>query len=132
MAGQNLCILPASCLCAELPELDLAVAAASNESSCSASLVSTGADNLAGSDSRRPRDAVDARAASLEDLVCPVGVLELEDRDVAVRGSACEEAAGLVRRPGDVVDGCGVERDVVDLLPGAALLAPDDDLAVVR
>ncbi len=37
-----------------------------------------------------------------------------------------------MRRPGDVVDGCGVERDVVDLLPGATLFAPNEDLAIVR
>lgn len=36
-----------------------------------------------------------------------------------------------MRRPGDVVDGRGVECDIVDLLPGAVLFAPDEDLAVV-
>jgi hypothetical protein len=36
-----------------------------------------------------------------------------------------------MRCPGDVVDRCSVERNVVDLLPGTALFAPDEDLAVV-
>lgn len=125
-------MLPASRLCAELPKLDLAIAAASDESSRSTGLVSASTDDLARCNSRGPRNAVDARAASLEDLVCPVVVFELEDRNVAVRGSASEETAGLMRRPGDVVYGGGVERDIVDLLPGAALLAPYEDLAVIR
>jgi hypothetical protein len=37
-----------------------------------------------------------------------------------------------VGRPGDNVDRGRVQRDFVDLLPGRRLLAPDDDLAVVR
>jgi hypothetical protein len=131
VARQNLCVLPASCLCAELPKLDLAVAATGDESACGAGLVSTCTDNLARCNSRCPRNTVYARAASLEDLVRPVIVLELENRNVAVRGSASEEAAGLVGSPSDVVDRSGVERNIVDLLPGAALFAPNEDLAVV-
>lgn len=64
--------------------------------------------------------------------MCPGIVLELKYRDVAVRGSTSEEAASFVWRPGDDVDRGGVEGDFVDLLPGRRLLAPDDDLAVVR
>lgn len=63
--------------------------------------------------------------------MCPSVILEFEDRNVAVGGSASEEATGLVRRPGDMVNGRGVERNFVDLLPGAGLFAPDEDLAVV-
>jgi hypothetical protein len=37
-----------------------------------------------------------------------------------------------VGRPGDNVDRGRVQSDFVDLLPGRRLLAPDDDLAVVR
>ena len=132
MARQNLCILPASCLCAELPKLDLAVAATGDKSACGAGLVFTCTDNLARCNSRCPRDTVYTRATSLEDLVCPIVVLELENRNVAVRGSASEEAAGLVGSPSDVVDRCGVERNIIDLLPGTALFAPDEDLAVIR
>lgn len=39
--------------------------------------------------------------------------------------------AGLWRRPGDQVDACCVEGEVVDALPLVVLLAPDKDLAVV-
>lgn len=35
-------------------------------------------------------------------------------------------------RPGDYVDGCGVQREIEDFGPGVALLAPDEDFAVVR
>lgn len=132
MARQDLCVLPAPCLPAELPKLDLAIATAGDESSCSASLVSASTDNLARRNGWCPRNAVHAGAAGLEDLVCPRIVLELQNRNISVRGSAREEAAGLVRRPGDVVDGGGVERDIVDLLPGARLFAPNEDLAIVR
>jgi hypothetical protein len=131
VARQDLCVLPASCLRAELPKLDLAVAATGDESACGAGLVSTCTDNLARCNSRRPRNTVYTRAAGLEDLVCPVVVLELENRNVAVRGSASEEAAGLVGSPSDVINRSGVERNIVDLLPGAALFAPDEDFAVV-
>jgi hypothetical protein len=84
VAWQNLCVLPASCLRAELPKLDLAIAATSDESSGSASLITASTDDLTWCNSRCPRDAVNAGAASLEDLVCPGIVLELENGDIAV------------------------------------------------
>lgn len=34
-------------------------------------------------------------------------------------------------RPGHKVDGCRVQGDFVDFLPGGGLLAPDEDFAVV-
>ena len=68
----------------------------------------------------------------LEDLMCPVVVLEFEDRDVAVGRCASEQAACLVGRPCDEVDRGGVEGDLIYLLPAVGLLAPDEDLAVVR
>jgi hypothetical protein len=77
VARQNLCVLPASRFCAELPKLDLAVAATGDEPSCSTSLVSACTDDLAWCNSWCPRHTVYARAASLEDLVCPVVILEL-------------------------------------------------------
>ena len=62
-------------------------------------------------------------------------VLELEDGDVAVGGGAGEQAAGLVRGPGDDVDRGLVQGEVVDALPLGGLLGalflPDEDLAVV-
>lgn len=61
----------------------------------------------------------------------PIVVLELEDRDIAIGGGACQQAAGFMWGPGNEVYRCGVEGDVVDLLPRAVLLAPDEDLAVV-
>lgn len=90
MAGQDLCVLPAPCLRAELPQLDLAVAAAGNESSRGTSLVSAGTDNLARRNSWCPRNAIHTGAAGLEDLVCPGVVLEFENRNIAVGGSARE------------------------------------------
>jgi hypothetical protein len=132
VAGQDLCALPAPCLGAEVPQLDLAVAAACDKAPRRTGLVAARADDLAGRDSRGPRDAVHAAAAGLEDLVRPGVVLELEHRHVAVGGGAGEQAAGLVGRPGDDVDRGRVQGDFVDLLPGGRLLAPDDDLAVVR
>jgi hypothetical protein len=64
--------------------------------------------------------------------MCPGVVLELENRDIAVGGSACEEAARFVGCPCDKVYGSGVQGDFVYLLPAVGLFAPDDDLAVVR
>lgn len=64
--------------------------------------------------------------------MCPRIILELEHRDIAIRGSACEEATSFVWCPCDEVDGCGVEGYVVDFLPGAGLFAPDDDFPVIR
>lgn len=131
MSGQYLCVLPASLLLAKVPKLDLAVTAARHESSRSTALVSARADDLSWRNSRRPGYAVDAAAASLESLVCPGIVLEFEDRDVTVRGGACEEAARLMRCPGDEVYRCCVESDFINLLPGGRLFAPDEDLAVI-
>jgi hypothetical protein len=132
VSWQNLGILPAPSLLAELPQLDLAVAAASDKPPRSTGLVPARANDLSRRYSRCPRYTVHAAATCLEDLVCPVVVLELEYRDVAVGGGAGEEATGFVRCPGDKVDRRGVQGDVVDFLPGRGLFPPDKDLAVVR
>jgi hypothetical protein len=132
VARQDLRVLPAPSLNAELPELDLAVAATSNKSPRCARLVSARTDNLSRRNRGRPRDAVHTRAAGLEDLVRPGVVLELENRNVAVRGSAGKQTASLMWCPRDVVDRSSVQSNFVDLLPGRGLLAPDDNLAVVR
>ena len=125
-------VLPATALWAELPDLDLAVASASYKPSRSACLVSACADDLSGCDSGRPGYAVDATSMSLEELVCPVVVLKFEYRDVAVGRSASEKAARFVGCPGDEVDRGGVKGDLIYLLPAVGLLAPNEDLAVVR
>jgi hypothetical protein len=104
VAGQDLRALPAPCLDAEVPQFDLTVASACDESPRSTGLVATRADDLTWRNSRSPGHAVHAAAASLEDLVRPRIVLKLEYRNIAVRRSACEEAAGFVGRPGDDVD----------------------------
>ena len=67
----------------------------------------------------------------VEDLVVHGVVLELEDGDVAVGAGAGKQTAGFVGRPGDYVDGGGVQGEVEDAGPGVALLAPDEDFAVV-
>ena len=61
----------------------------------------------------------------------PVVVLELENRDVAIRGSAGEEATDFVGRPSDEVYTGVVESNFVDLLPLVRGFFPDEDLAVV-
>lgn len=63
------------------------------------------AHNAARGGSRRPADGVDTQTMSMmRDMVDGV-VLELQNRHVSVGGRAGEEAAGLVGRPGDDVDG---------------------------
>jgi len=57
--------------------------------------------------------------------------VEGDDGDGAVRGRGGEMAAWLWRRPGDEVDGCGVESEFVDALPLSVLFAPDEDATVV-
>jgi hypothetical protein len=63
--------------------------------------------------------------------VRPVVVLKLENRDVAIRGSAGEEAADFVGRPSDEVYAGVVESNFVDLLPLVRGFLPDEDLAVI-
>ena len=61
-------------------------------------------------------------------------VLEFENADIAVGGSACEETSGLMGGPSNDVDGSFVEGEIVNSLPGVvlgALLFPDEDFAVV-
>ena len=43
---------------------------------------------------------------SMEELMCPVVVLELEYRYIAVGRCASEEAAGFVGCPSNEIDGC--------------------------
>lgn len=122
-----------------IPNLDQIVAPTGNKAALLAGPRS-GANQAARRGGGRPADGVDAHAVGVEDLVCPAVVAELEDANVAVGRGAGQEAAALVRRPGDHVDGGCVEGEIEDLGPGAAagggrcvlvLLAPDEDLAIV-
>jgi hypothetical protein len=131
VSRQDLSGRPAASLSAEIPQLDLTIASTGNKASRGTRLVSACTDDLAWCNGWGPRNAVYATTTCLEDLVCPRIVFELEDRDVAVRRSTGEKAAGFMWRPGDDVDRGGVEGDFVDLLPCRRLLAPDDDFAVV-
>lgn len=78
---------------------------------------------------------------SMEDLMSPVVVTELEDADVAVRRRTGKETSTLMRSPCNHVHGRGVKGEIEDLCPSAAtsgrcrvlvLLTPDKYLAVVR
>lgn len=66
-----------------------------------------------------------------EDGVGEGVVLEGQNADVAVATRSCQVTAGLWRRPGDEVDGGGVEGEFVDALPLIVLFPPDQDAAVV-
>ena len=77
----------------------------------------------------------------MEGLVGPVVVAELQNAHMAVGGSTGKEAPALMRSPRYHVDRSGVEGEIEDLGPCAAtdgrsrilrLLAPDQDLAIVR
>lgn len=59
-------------------------------------------------------------------------VKELEDGYIAIGGGASKEAAGLMRSPGESVDGGGVKSNVVDALPLTwAVLTVDVNVACV-
>ena len=66
-----------------------------------------------------------------EYLVGECVVKEGDDGDVAVGGSCGKVASWLGGRPGDQVDRCGVVGELIDSLPLAVLLSPDEDSAVV-
>lgn len=76
----------------------------------------------------------------VEQLVRPAIVAEFKYADVAVGGGTGEQAATLVRSPGDAVDGGSVQGEIKNFCPGASggggggarsLLAPYEDFAVV-
>lgn len=66
-----------------------------------------------------------------KDFLVPAIILEFEDGDGTVGGSAREDAAAFVRGPGDDVYAGGVQGEVEDACPLRALFAPDEDFAVV-
>lgn len=76
----------------------------------------------------------------VEDLVSPAVVAEFENRYMAVRRSAGEQASDFMRSPRNHVNGSGMKGEVEDFRPGAAanrgsgalvLFAPDEHFAVV-
>lgn len=67
----------------------------------------------------------------IEEYMAEGVVLEGKDTDIAVTARGCQVTASFRRRPGDNVDGGGVEGEFVDALPLCILLAPDQDAAVV-
>ena len=102
------------------PQLDEVVGAAGDEAAEGGLRLAGrrgGADQLAGSQGGAPGDGVDAHAVGGEDGVLEGVVLEAEHADGAVGGGGGEVAAGLWRRPGDQVDGGGVQGEFVDALP---------------
>lgn len=114
------------------PDLDEVVAASSDETPVTGGTWAGGAGNDgAGNCGRSPGNGVDAEAVGGECGVVEVVVLKLDDGDAAVGGGAGQEAAGLVGRPGDDVDGGLVQGEFEDALPRALLLAPDEYLAIV-
>ena len=123
-------LVPASRLWAELPNFDLAITSTSNKPSRRL-LLCASTRHLTRRKCRSPAHAIDAGAARLKDLMGPRIVFEFEDRDVAIRGGAGEETAGLVWGPGDEIDRGSVQGDIVDFLPLGRLFAPNENLAVV-
>ena len=116
----------------ENPQLQEVVAAARDEAPVARrARAGVAGDDAAGRCGGGPRHRVDAEPVGGEDAVLVAVVLELEDGDVAVGRGAREQAARLVRRPGDGVHRGLVQRKVEQLLPRALLLAPDQNLAVV-
>lgn len=75
----------------------------------------------------------------MEDLRFGEVVFEFQHADISIRRGASEKAARLMRRPGDDVYRCGVERVFVDSTPcggiwgvgGGGCFAPNEDAAVV-
>lgn len=115
------------------PDLDQVVRSSRDESSHWRWVLSrrlrTG--ELGWENGRTPGDGVDAKAVCFEDGVGEGVVLEGQDGHVAVAAGCCEVASSLGRRPGHEVDRGGVVRELVDPLPLAVLLAPDQDAAIV-
>lgn len=89
----------------ESPDLENIVTSTRDEPPVSASTrARVAANDTPRRSRRRPAHTVDTKTVSMVRDVVDGVVLELEHRDVAVRGRAGEETAGLVGRPGDDVD----------------------------
>jgi hypothetical protein len=101
------------------PQLDKIVRAAGDEAAQRSLRLARGcgAGKLAWGEGWAPGDGVHAHAVGGEDGMVERVVLEAEHADGAVGAGGGEVAAGLWRRPGDQVDGGGVQGEFVDALP---------------
>ena len=88
-------------------------------------------DQASRGDGGGPAYSVDALAVRRKDFRAPVSFAELEDGDLAVGRGTGQQAAQLMRRPGNEVDGCGVECEGGDAGPLRGGFAPDEDPGVV-
>lgn len=88
-----------------------------------------------------PADRVHTHSMSVEDLMGPAVVAELEDTHMPVRRSAGKETSALVWSPGNHIHRGSVEGEIENFCPGAAcnggrrvlvLLTPDKHFSVVR
>ena len=133
MAGQRLALLLVAVGGGVVhPDLERVVRAARHEAAVAGrARAGVGGYDAAGGRGGGPAHAVDTQPVGVEDGVLPAVVAELEDRDVAVGGGAGQEAACFVGGPRHDVDRGLVQGEVEDALPGAGLLAPDEDFAVV-
>ena len=123
-----------------IPDLEQVVTTASDKSALLAR-PRVGADQATGGSCGSPANGVDSHSMSMEDLMGPAVVLELEDADMAVGRSTAKEAPALVRRPRDHVHGGSVKGEIENLGPGTTggrrrrvlvLFAPDEHLSIVR
>ena len=133
MPAQHAHVVPALRLRVVVPQLDVVVAAAGDESAQRRARLARrlGAGQLARRQAGGPGHGVGAEAVRGEELVRERVVVEGDDGDGAVRGRGGEVAAGLGRGPGEQVHRGCVQGELVDALPLGVLLAPDEDAAVV-
>lgn len=90
-----------------------------------------GGCELAGKDGRRPTHGIHPTSMRGEDGVGEGVVFKAQHADFSITARGGQVAASFGGRPGDEVDGGGVEGEFVDALPRAVLFAPDEDAAVV-
>lgn len=81
-----------------IPDLQKIVTSASNESPL-LSRARVGANQATGGCGRCPANGVDSHTMSMEDLVSPAVVTELENTDVTVRRRASKKTSALMRSP---------------------------------
>jgi hypothetical protein len=123
-----------------IPYLQQIVAATGNESPL-LTWTRVRADQATGRCCWGPADRVHAHSMSVEDLMSPAVVAELEDTHMPVRRSASKETSALVWSPGNHIHRGSVEGEIENFCPGAAcnggcrvlvLFTPDKHFSVVR